>query len=304
MKKPFIYALVLSITLHVALVVVLFLGDFTSPPKPTPVVAQMTPIQAVVVDQSKVAQQVKRLKKQKTDAAAAEKKRLRDIENKISRAKKKHAKEEARIKSLEKKRKLKEKEKKKADAAAKVSNAKAAKAEKIRKQKVAEQQKAEKAASAAKAKRLKEKKAAEKKAATKRKKEAEDKKRKAKEAKERAAQDRLLEQQMAEEMASRQQARKQQMLSEIQRYSALINQTIQRHMIIDRSTMEGKSCQLTITLAPSGLVISVSNGVGDKIVCDAAQKAIYKANTLPVSKNPEVFKEMRKLSIIMSPKDF
>lgn len=297
MNKPFIYALSLSGALHLALVIVLFLGDFTSAPKPTPVAAQMAPIQAIVVDQSKVDQQIKRLKKQKADASAAEKKRLRDIENKISRAKKKRAKEEARIKDLERQRKIKVKEKKKADAAAKKSKAQAAEAEKNRKKKVAEQKKAEKSAADAKAKRIKDKKAADKKAAA-------DKKRKQKAAKERAEQELLLEQQMAEEMASRQKARKQQMMSEIQRYSALIKQTVQRHMIIDRSTMEGKSCKLTLTLAPSGLVISVSKGAGDRIVCDAAQKAIYKANTLPVSKDPEVFKEMRKLSIIMAPKDF
>jgi len=300
-NKPFIYALLLSIGLHVTLVIVLFIGNFTSTTKPMPVAAQIAPIQAVVVDQSKVEQQIKRIKKQKADATAAEKKRLRDIENKISRAKKKRANEEAQIKALERKRKLKEKEKKKADAEAKKSRAKAAEAEKFRKQKVAEQKKAEKSAADAKAKRLKEKKAADKKAADKRKKEAADKKRKAKEAKERAVQEQLLEQQLAEEMAGRQQARHQQVMTETNRYTALIIQAIQRNLITDRSTMEGKSCKLTISLASSGFVTNVVVGQGDRIVCQAAQKAIYKAGTLPVSKDPEVFKTMKKISVTVLP---
>jgi len=297
--------LILSIGLHLGLISVLVLGDFTSAPKPTPVASQVSPIQAVVVDQAKVDSQVKKLKKQKADAAAAEKKRLKDAEQRLANAKKKRLKEEARIKDLERQRKKKVQEKKIADDAAKKSKAKAAAAEKDRKKKVAEQKKANELAAAAKTKRLKEqaaaKKAADKKAADKRKKAAADKKRKEKEAKERAEQDRLLEQQMAEEMAGRAQARRQQMMSEINRFSALINDTIQRNLITDRSSMEGKSCKLTISLTSSGFVTNVVIGQGDRIVCDAAQKAIYKAVELPVPKDPEIFKEMIPLSVIFTP---
>ena len=281
------------------------LGDFTSTPKPMPEVSQVTPIQAVVVDQAKVDNQVKKLKKQKADAEAAEKKRIRDAERKLENAKKKRLKEEARIKDLERQRKKKIQEKKKADDAAKKAKAKAAAAEKAHKKKIAEQKKVEEVAAAAKAKRIKEeiaaKKLAEKKAAEKRRKAEAEKKRKEKEAKERAAQDALLQEQLAEEMAGRAQARQQQLMSEINRFTALIIQTIQRNLITDRSTMEGKSCKLTISLASSGFVTNVVIGQGNRIVCDAAQNAIYKAGTLPVSKDPEVFREMRKISVTVIP---
>ena len=281
------------------------LGDFTSTPKPMPEVSQVTPIQAVVVDQAKVDNQVKKLKKQKADAEAAEKKRIRDAERKLENAKKKRLKEEARIKDLERQRKKKIQEKKKADDAAKKAKAKAVAAEKAHKKKIAEQKKAEEIAAAAKAKRIKEeiaaKKLAEKKAAEKRRKAEAEKKRKKKEAKERAAQDALLQEQLAEEMAGRAQARQQQLMSEINRFTALIIQTIQRNLITDRSTMEGKSCKLTISLASSGFVTNVVIGQGNRIVCDAAQNAIYKAGTLPVSKDPEVFREMRKISVTVIP---
>ncbi|MBA6363979.1 cell envelope integrity protein TolA, partial [Colwellia sp. BRX8-8] len=163
-----------------------------------------------------------------------------------------------------------------------------------------EQKIAEQATADAKAKRLKEEIAA-KKADDLLKKKAAERKRKEQEAKERARQQKMLEQQMAEEMAVRQQARYQQTMSEVGRFTALIRQTIQGNLITDRSTMEGKSCKLTISLAPSGFVTNVVIGKGDQVVCSASKTAIYKAGTLPVSKDPEVFKEMRTISLTVVP---
>ena len=91
------------------------------------------------------------------------------------------------------------------------------------------------------------------------------------------------------------------MMSEIQRFAALITSIIDQNMINDRSTMEGKSCKLTISLAPSGFVTQVKINNGDSVVCEAAKRAIYKAGTLPVSKDPEVFKEMRNIDVTVVP---
>jgi colicin import membrane protein len=295
-NQKFRIALGLSVALHIALGLALFLGNFTHDPKPTPDAAPMEPIQAVAVDKSKVEAQVQKIKQQKADDA----RKLKELEDKVASAKRNSAKEEQRIKNLEKQRKQKEAEKKKSDAAAKKSKAKADAAEKDRKQKVAEKQKADKAAADAKAKRIKEEVAA-KKAEDLRKKKAEEKKRQEELARERERQDRLLAEQMASEMASRQKARSQQVMTEIGRYTSLIKQTIIRNLITDRSTMEGKSCKLTISLAPSGFVTNVQLGQGDGTVCAAAKTAIYKAGTLPVSKDPEVFKEMRTISLTVVP---
>lgn len=297
MNHKLLVALSFSLSLHVALVLVLFLGDFSShPPKPTPNASQMKPIQAVAIDKSQIDAQVNKLKKKKADEA----KRLKDLEDKAAAAKRKRAKEERRLKDLEKQRKKKQREKKAADAAAKKAKAEATAAEKVRKQKEKEKKAAEKAAADAKAKRLKEEEEA-KKAEKLRKKKAAEKKRKEQEAKERAAQERLLEQQMAEEMASRQQARNNQVTSEIGKYTALITRMIQSNLLTDRATMEGKSCKLTIKLAPSGFVINVESGQGDRIVCDAARNAVNKAGKLPVSKDPEVFEKMRTISLTVVP---
>ena len=296
MNPKYTLAISLSVLLHVLLLVGLLFGDFSHTPKPTPVMAKSEPIQAVAIDRKQVEAQVAKIKKRQTDEA----KRLRDLERRAVSAKEKRAREEKRIKTLEKQRKAKEKEKQKADDAAKASQAKAKAAEKVRKKKEQEKQKAEKAASDAKKKRLKEE-AAAKKSEELRKQKIAEQKRKAQEEKERVEQERLLEEQMAEEMASRSKARRQQLMSEIERYTALVTQSITQRLITDRSTMEGKSCKLTISLAPSGFVTNVVIGKGDRIVCEAAKTAVYKAGTLPVSSNPDVFKEMNPISLTVAP---
>ena len=296
MSRKFAIALSLSFLLHIVLAAVLLMGDFDSEPKVAPKVVQVQTIQATIVDKSKIEAQVNKIKQKKLDDAQ----QLKDLEQQVASARVKRAKEEKRIKELERQRKKKLLEKKAADSAAKKALSKANAAEKIRKQKEEEQKIAEQATADAKAKRLKEEIAA-KKADDLLKKKAAECKRKEQEAQERARQQEMLEQQMAEEMAVRQQARYQQTMSEVGRFTALIRQTIQGNLITDRSTMEGKSCKLTISLAPSGFVTNVVIGKGDQVVCSASKTAIYKAGTLPVSKDPEVFKEMRTISLTVVP---
>jgi colicin import membrane protein len=298
-SQNYSFPLALSLAIHTLLAVVLLSGDFSSSPKPTPKSVQIEPIQAVVLEKSKVEAQINKIKKQKADDA----KKLKDLENSIAAAKTKRLNEEKRIKNLERQRKKKEQEIRAADSAAKISKAKANAADKIHKQKEREREEADIAAANAKAKRIKEEQAT-KKAEDLRKKKAAERKRKQQEDLERAAQQKLLEQQMAEEMESRQQARRQQMMTEIGRFTALITQTIKRNLITDRSTMEGKSCKLTISLAPSGFVTNVVTGQGDRRVCEAAKTAVYKAGTLPVSKDPEIFREMRTISLTVAPDKF
>ncbi|MGB0937719.1 MAG: cell envelope integrity protein TolA [Colwellia sp.] len=305
-KKPLHKWLAISIVLHVGVLVFLLLGDMSSAPKPLKAVAPSVaqPIKAVVVDAKKLENAINKVKKQKSEAQRLEQQRIKDLEKRASDAKKRRAKEQARIKNLEAQRKKKEKEKIAADKAAKKSRNQAAKAEKLRKQKEQEKQKSEEAAAKARSKRLKEEEAA-RQSEIKRKKDLAEKKRLEKEAKEREAREAELAAQMAADMAKemqvRNQARQQQVLSETQRYAALITNTIDRHMINDRSTMEGKSCRLTINLAPSGFVLKVTVESGDSVVCQAAERAIFKAGTLPVSKDPEVFKEMRNIGVTVKP---
>lgn len=302
-RATIIKAVWLSVFLHIAILAILFMGDFsteTKPKKSTSLAQEVKPIEATVVDSAKLQKAIDKIKKQQADDKAAEKRRLDNIEQRAEDAKQRRTKEEARIKKLEQQRKVKEQEKKRADDAAKESNAKAADAEKVRKQKEQEKQKSEDAAALARSKRL-EAEAATKKADELRKQQIAERKRQEKEAAEKAVQEKLLAEQMAAEMATRNKARQQQVMSEIQRYAALITSVIDQNMINDRSTMEGKSCKLTISLAPSGFVTQVRNSSGDAVVCEAAKRAVYKAGTLPVSKDPEIFKEMRNIGVTVVP---
>ncbi|WP_068545333.1 cell envelope integrity protein TolA [Thalassotalea crassostreae] len=298
-KQEYIIAISAAVAVHIVMGIVLMLNtDFTPKPKPTPK-PQMQVIDAVVIDQAKLNKQVEKLRKEKQAIADREAARIKELERRADDARKKRQKEADRIKKLEADRKKKEVEKKKADDAAKKAKALALKEENNRKKKVEERKKAEKAAADAKAKRIKEEKAAEER---RRKKIEDEKKRKAeaerkkKEAAERAEQERLLEQQMLEEMASRNSARSQQVMSEVDKYSALIKQAIQRNFIDDPS-YAGKHCQLKINLAASGFVIDVKSAGGDQFVCREAIKAVNKTGTLPVSEDPEVFKKLKNISL-------
>jgi colicin import membrane protein len=291
---------------------VALLGQWSFSPKPkaTPLTIQakiVEPISAVSIDKKKLTEHVERIKQEQALAKAKEEARVKALEQRAIEAEKARQREQQRLTNLEKEKKRKENEKRQAELAAEQAKQAAEKAraiakeaEQLRLKKEAEKQQAEKAAELAKQKRLAEEEAAKKAQALREKQEAE-RRRKEQEAKERQLQQQLLEQQLAAEMEERQKARAQQIQSEISRYTALISQTIQRNLITDRSTMEGKSCKLTISLAPSGFVINVVANEGDRIVCEAAQKAIYRAGTLPVSSDPEIFKEMSRISLTVIP---
>lgn len=303
MEKKYIIALSLSILLHLGLAVFLFAGDFSVKHKPTPMPnAEVSPIQAVAIDKSQLEARVNQLKKQKSDAKAAEQKRIKALEDRAAKAKAKRAKEQERIKSLEKQRKKKEAEKKKADAAAKKAKAIADKAEKSRKQKVAEQKKAEQAAAKAKAKRLQEEKAAEK-AAKLRKQREEEKKRKAREAKERELQEAMLAEQMAAEMAQRQQARNQQVMTEVSRLTAQYKSLIYGNILGDAELLKGKQCIVTISLTLEGKIKYVTVNSGEKYICDATEKAVYRVNRFPMSESEDVNRQLMNVKLTFSPQN-
>ena len=99
----------------------------------------------------------------------------------------------------------------------------------------------------------------------------------------------------------REKARRLQVMRDVEKYTAIITRTIQSHLTTNKKTMSGKYCKLTISLAPSGFVINVVPKEGDKIVCEAAKNAVYKAGTLPISKDSNVFKEMRTMNLTVVP---
>jgi len=319
-KPSLTKALPLSIMLHTVLLGGLLLGTIfdSHKEKPKQQIASNKPIvKASVVNASDVQKQVDKLKQNKRNQLAEEKARQAKL-----------AKEQRRIKELERQRKKKQAEKVAADKAAKRAKEKAATEKRIAdkaikkakdtqklesdkaKKAAAERVKQEKAAAVATAKRVKQEKAVaeaeakrladQKSAKLKADKLRKEKLKREQDAKERAAQEAMIAEQMAAEQSQVNQARQRKILSEIEKYTLLISAAIQRHWNTDES-MQGKQCVLNIKLAPSGTVFSVKPISGDKFVCKSAQDAVYKANTLPISKDPEVYAKLKEINLTVQP---
>ncbi|MGI2114329.1 cell envelope integrity protein TolA [Shewanella frigidimarina] len=305
----------ISAGIHIGFIVILALGiNFEDKPKQMQTAAASAPaVQAIVIDQQKVNDRVEQLKKQKQDVAKQEKARQAELERKASEARREREREQEKIKTLEIQRKQKEQETQKANDAAKAAQAKqvlekerADKAEVVRKQKEQEQKASEDAAKKAAEKRKQEE-AAAKKAQEERqradderkRKEDAERKRKA-EADTKARQEREMAEAMAAEQDSLSKTRNKQVLSEVDKYKAMIIATIQRNLVVDES-MRGKSCRVFIRLASDGFVTTSQTLDGDQVVCRAAKASINKAGRLPVSPEPAVYQQLKEINLTVSP---
>jgi colicin import membrane protein len=289
-------ALFISLVLHIAVVAALVISGNFSMPKLTPELSSPEPIiEAKAIDESELQKQVQKVKDQQAATRKREENRVKELERRAKEAERKRKQQESEVSKLKEQTKRQELDKKKAEQAAvaarekqKQEKAKAKQLEDTRKRKEAERKKAEEQAKRAKEKREKEEKAL---------KEAQ---RKRQEAKEQAEQEKLLEEQLQAEQAARQVRRNKQVLTEVQKYQALIKQTIQRNLIVD-DAMKGKSCRLNIRLASNGLVTQVKELGGDTILCRAAKAAVFKSDTLPVSKEADVYQQLREINLTVEP---
>ena len=322
-KSNYFWPLVISITVHLffALLLIGYNADLQKIDKP-----KVQVIQAVMIDkaamekmqnrQSKPAQnRTERLKKEQEKKDKLRKEKARKAQLKKEQAKKAADKKAAlkRIeqekiaekKRTEKKRvaeqnRLAEQKrlaevKRQADAQIKADKALAAKkkAEEERKLKLKLEQERLQKEKAAKEKAAKEK-------AAKEKAENERIEKAAIERAQREAEMSAMADLMSQEAQGRDKQRRAQVLSEVDKYKALIMNKIQRSWIVDDS-MRNKQCVLAINLATSGFVIKVSQGEGDRFVCRSARTAILKLQTLPVSDDPDVFAKLKNINLILKP---
>ena len=292
-----------SLGLHLAILVVLVFGtDFSSKPEMVTVSLQsegQAPVEAVAVDEKLLNERVQQMQRDRDAAKAAEEKRIRDLERRAAQAEQNRTAEEQRLKRVAEEKRKADAEAQKAKAAAaeakkrqEQENAKAKQAEQARIAKEQERKQAEDAAKAAEQKRKAEQEAAEKAAA--------ERERKAAEARQRAEQERAMQEQMAKEAQARAAARAQQAATEVQRYTALIRDAIQRNLLVDDG-MRGKSCRINIRLASNGFVTRVGVISGDQTVCDATVRAVNRAGTLPVSADPDVYNQLKDINLTVSP---
>lgn len=123
-----------------------------------------------------------------------------------------------------------------------------------------------------------------------------DAERKKKEAAENAEMERIMQEQLAQEQAAQQQRRRAQVLTEVERYTALIQQTIKRNLYDDDS-FKGKVCRLNIKLATTGYVTSIRILGGHDALCRAAESAVRRAEELPVSDAADVYEQLKDINL-------
>ena len=95
------------------------------------------------------------------------------------------------------------------------------------------------------------------------------------------------------------------MAGEVDKYKALIIDSISRQWILPENANGNLSSQFRIRLAPNGAVLDVSltRSSGDAILDRSAQSAIYKASPLPVPSDPSTFNIFRDISLTVRPEN-
>ena len=304
--RAFVYA----VLAHLALVgMLIFSLDWTA--KPTPAGgAKPEPVQAIVIDESKVSAELERIqeaerRKQQQEAEAAE--RLRELEEKTRQAEAAHAKEQRRLDELKQKQVQEEKRLQEQEAKRKIEQQKqAAEAKRLEEQKKQKQAEEKRLAETeakrkleAEAKRKAEAEAKAKAEEAKRKAEAEAK-RKAEEAAQRKAAEDALQQQLAAERAALEAARNADIIS---RYVGIIGQQVERNWIRPPTSQSGLSCVVQVRLVPGGDVVSVQvvQGSGDAAFDRSVEAAVYRAAPLPLPPDPGLFESFRTLQFRFAP---
>ncbi|MCH8492544.1 MAG: cell envelope integrity protein TolA [Idiomarina sp.] len=282
-----------SVLLHVGLVGAMVVSmEFTPAPKDSPQlsspsISEVTPapqeiVRAVAVDQAAVEAQVQRIRDQQEAERRAEQQRVADIERRAREAEQRRQREEQRAREVAAER----------EQAAEQARRERAQAQ--REQAEAERQREEAA------ERLRQQQEAERKAQEERERLEAERQAQEQAARERAERERQLQERLEQEQAQRNQARQQRVLTEVERYQALIRSAIQRNWITD-SSMRGKSCVLTINMARDGFVTNVQVGEGDRAVCDSARAAVLRAGNLPISEDPDVYEQLRSFRLRVEP---
>ena len=305
--RSFAYAVLAHLVLIILLVINL---DWS--PKPTPAGAPTAPVQAVVIDESKVSAEVERLKteEQRKEQAAAE--RLRELEQTTKQAEAARVKEQKRLEELKQKQVVEEKRLKQQETQRKLEQQKLETEKKrITEQKKLEQKKLEQKQAEqkqqAEEKRLAEAESKRKMAAeaeAKAKAEAEAKRKADAEAKAKAAaeaQRKAAEQALQAQIAAEDAARNQSIISQ---YVGIIGDRVQRNWIQPPSSRAGLSCVVQVQLMPGGDVISVQivQGSGDAAFDRSVEAAVFRAAPLPLPPDPALFESFRTLQFRFTPK--
>jgi colicin import membrane protein len=247
-----------------------------------------TPVQARVVEEDQLRQEVERQQQEVERQRAAEAERQRQLEEQAAAARRQREQEERRVADL--KRQQAEEARRLEEARASAQKEKAA-AEAKRK---AEAEARQKAVAEAKRKAEEEaKRKTEAEAAAKRKAEAEAR-RKVEEAERQA--------ELAAERARLDQERQRAVAAAINQYSALIQDRVKRNWRLPPN-WRGLSCVVQVKMIPGGDVVSVRivRSSGDPVFDRSVESAVFQAAPLPVPSEPHLFEAFREFNFIFDP---
>lgn len=289
-------AIIFSTILHVLLVILLVVNYQFSKVEVKQSGSVQPKINATAISSKRVEQLVNKIKQEKLDKKKQEQNRLDEIKRAEETAKRKRKEEETKAADAIKKLKIAE-EKRKAEEV---------KAEDLKKKRIKDEQERKKKAD--KEKELKAETDRKNKIAEEKKKKAEqDKANKAEEErkrklKEEAAEkkrqeaiDREMQRQLAFEAAELDAAHKEQVSTEVDKYVAWIRDKIKRNWI---EPTKGY-CIYRLQVSQGGLVLGVSVIEGNAQHCESGQRAIYKSEPLPVSKDPDVYEVLKVINLTL-----
>lgn len=280
-------AVIWALSAHVLLFVMLMLRvSFPSKDTKSLVInPQTAPIQATLINERELKTEIKRLEaleQKKIDeqlAKEAELKRQEELK-KLKLAEAKRLEEVKKQAELDKQKKLaQEKLAKEKAAQEKLAQDKAAKVKAAKDKALAEaadkKAKAQAAADAAKAAQ-------------------------AKAQAERLAQEKALAQAQSAAQSAAQQA---EALREIERYKAMVRQSVMRYWIVQQGLAKQDATKLFVRVAPTGTVLDVKvlESSGNEALDRSAVAAVYKASPLPVPQDPDLFRSFRELRLILRP---
>ncbi len=270
LKKRSTRYLVYAVLIHIGFVGLLLVSlewsgmpTFTTP-------APEKIVQAVVVDEKQVAKELKQIKQDEEKRRRAEEARQRKLEEDAKKAQQSRKDEEQRLVELKKKQQEE--------------------SEKIQKQKEVE---------AEQLKELQQKKAAETKrlAELEIKRKADEEERALQEAKKR------MDEELANETKALAAQQSQAVLSEVQKYTGLIQAQVSNNWVQPTNFESGSSCVVVVKLIPTGEVIDVTvkQCKGGALFQRSVESAVRKASPFPVSKDAEVFAKLRDIEFNFKP---
>ncbi len=283
-------AIVLSVVVHLVVIALVVVSFQWTPSISTP---QSQPIiQAVAVDETKVKEEARKLKKAEDDRKAAEERRKRAAEQAARKAREQRLAEEKRLADLKQKRAQEEQQRKLAEQKRKEEETQRVAAQK------AEQQRLEKL--------RQEREAEEKRLAdleAKRKLEEEQRRQQEAERQRREEEERIRQEQIAAENARLEQERQALASRTIDKYTALIRTKVQNNWLQPTGSRKELRCEVSIRLLPSGDVVGVQivSSSGDPIFDRSVEVAVQKASPLPVPGDGFIFDQMREITFIFDP---